>query len=352
MGGDWPACAQDNCTGACVGDVTRCLAHAGVKERDAVLRQFSKTGSLDVRGVTISDALFKEILDAAPLDADGHWTFSAARFNGATFRGEASFTNATFEGGAWFTDATFEGDAGFDKAKFRGEASFEWTTFEGSAWFGKAKFRGEASFHEATFGSQGGKKGGAWFTDATFGGNAEFDGARFGHNASFEDATFEGDALFHGARFKGTVMLARATFEVGAWFGEATFERDANARFDGARFEGEAGFAGATFEAGARFAEATFNGNASFAGRRLRAMRLIWMERNSLRRPKSRQILKCLLAAEDGSWAGFGLTCAVRTFVWTTRTCPCRRCLPAPPTPVGVENALNCSLFSEPMSQD
>ena len=291
MGGDWPACAQDNCTGACVGDVTRCLAHAGVKERDAVLRQFSKTGSLDVRGVTISDALFKEILDAAPLDADGHWTFSAARFNGATFRGEASFTNATFEGGAWFTDATF-------------------------------------------------------------GGNAEFDGARFGHNASFEDATFEGDALFHGARFKGTVMLARATFEVGAWFGEATFERDANARFDGARFEGEAGFAGATFEAGARFAEATFNGNASFAGRRLRAMRLIWMERNSLRRPKSRQILKCLLAAEDGSWAGFGLTCAVRTFVWTTRTCPCRRCLPAPPTPVGVENALNCSLFSEPMSQD
>jgi hypothetical protein len=41
--------------------------------------------------VTISEALLKEILDAASRNTDGHPTFSAVQFHGATFDGNAKF---------------------------------------------------------------------------------------------------------------------------------------------------------------------------------------------------------------------------------------------------------------------
>ena len=57
-----------------------------------MLKRFSQSGALDVRGVTISDALFREILDAAPHDADGHLAFPGeVRFDGATFTDNVSF---------------------------------------------------------------------------------------------------------------------------------------------------------------------------------------------------------------------------------------------------------------------
>ena len=120
MPDSWPTCDQDGCSGARTGYETRCLAHAGADERAATLKRFSEGGELDVRGVTISDALFGEISDAAPHDADGHRTFSAARFDGATFKGDARFDGATFKGDAGFDGATFKGDAGFDGATFKG----------------------------------------------------------------------------------------------------------------------------------------------------------------------------------------------------------------------------------------
>ena len=56
----------------------------------------------------ISNALFEEIVDAAPHDADRPPTLSAAVFSRATFEGDAGFLEMTFKGGVWFNGATFK----------------------------------------------------------------------------------------------------------------------------------------------------------------------------------------------------------------------------------------------------
>ena len=239
----------------------------GAEERGATLKRFSESGELDVRGVAISEALFGEIADAAPHDADGHLAFSAARFGGATFEGDAEFSEATFKGEALFGEvtfkgealfgeATFEGTTWFDNVTFEGDAWFAGTTFKGEAWFGETTFEGDAEFSEATFKV-------AWFNKMTFEGDAEFSEATFKvawfekvtfkGTAGFDNVTFEGDAWFAGTMFKGTAGFGGATFEGDALFGEATFQ-------------GYAGFGGATFEGNAEFLKATFNGYAGFGG--------------------------------------------------------------------------------------
>jgi hypothetical protein len=95
MTDDWPPC--DQCGGVRITGGDSCLAHAKPVERGVALKQFSASGDLDVRGVTISDALLKEIFDAAPHDAEGRRTFSAARFDKATFQGGARFGGAVFK---------------------------------------------------------------------------------------------------------------------------------------------------------------------------------------------------------------------------------------------------------------
>ena len=279
MADSWLTCDQDGCSGARTGDETRCLAHVGAEERGATLKRFSEGGELDVRGVTISDALFREIFDAAPRDADERRTFSAAWFDGATFKGSARFVKATFESDARFAGATFQGIARFDGptakgifrgagATFKGSARFERATFEGAARFDKATFKGSARFEGATF------QGDARFAGATFKGMAGFDEATVQGDAGFHGAKFQGSAGFHGAKFQGDARFDEATFSGGgAWFGGATFESDArfvkatfesHAGFDGATFKGSAGFEGATFQGDARFAGATFKGMARF----------------------------------------------------------------------------------------
>src|SRR5690242_19331563 len=119
MSDDWPHCGQ--CGGIPIAGGESCLAHAKPTERTAALKQFSETGELDIRGVAISDALLKEILNAAPHDAESHPKFSATQFDGARFEGDARFGGATFEGDARFGGAIFEGGAEFGKATFKGE---------------------------------------------------------------------------------------------------------------------------------------------------------------------------------------------------------------------------------------
>src|SRR5690242_16156495 len=162
MSGDWPPC--DQCGGIRIAGGDRCLAHVGADERDATLKRFSESGELDVRGVAISEALFREIADAAPHDADGHQTFSWAQFDGATFEGDALFDGATFKEDASFRGATFEEDASFKGATFEGArfadpddpmfvpddpmfkvpAGFSRATFKEHAWFDGATFKGSA----------------------------------------------------------------------------------------------------------------------------------------------------------------------------------------------------------------
>jgi uncharacterized protein YjbI with pentapeptide repeats len=240
----WPSCEQDGCSGACIDGKTRCLAHVGPKERGTALERFSESGELDVRGVTISDALCGEIFDAAPHDADGHRAFSAAWFGGATFESTVRFDGATFEGTAQFGNATFLGPARFDVATFEGTAGFDVATFEGGANFGGATFNGAANFDVAKF------KHAAWFGGATFENTVRFS------RATFKDTA----ANFPGATFKGHADFGEATFERDASFGEATFERDAS--FSETTFKAPAKFHRATFEGGADFGGATFNGDA------------------------------------------------------------------------------------------
>ena len=318
---DWPTCDHDGCTGIRLDAGRRCLAHAEDEERVAALQQLSQTGEIDARGVTISDALLRKIFDAAPHDPDGHRTFSAARFDGATFdvaaqlggatfkdgagfggatfKGAAEFGRATFEGGAWFTGATFKSGALFDGARFGGGAWFDGATFEDGAWFKGTRFEDDARFDGAKF------EDNAWFDGATFKDDAGFVGTTFkGHalfggvtfedyarfvtatfksgaafSATFEDyawwdrATFEGYAWFDGATFKRSAGFSETTFKGSAQFGTATFKDDAqfgtatfkdDAGFDGATFEHGAGFVGTTFEHGARFVGTTFEHDARF----------------------------------------------------------------------------------------
>src|SRR5690349_11499112 len=96
MSDDWPHCGQ--CGGISTAGGSGCLAHSNPEDRAAVLKQFSESGDLDVRGVTISEALLKQIFDAAPRNAGGGPTFKGdARFDGATFEGYARFHWAAFE---------------------------------------------------------------------------------------------------------------------------------------------------------------------------------------------------------------------------------------------------------------
>ena len=126
------------CEGACIAGDRSCLAHAGPRERAAALKQFSESGDLDVRGVTISDALLQEIFGAASQDADGRPKFSAIQFGGATFEGAAEFDGATFEGDAVFVAATFNFGGGFRQATFKRTAGFDAATFKATAVFNQS----------------------------------------------------------------------------------------------------------------------------------------------------------------------------------------------------------------------
>ncbi|MGI5507410.1 pentapeptide repeat-containing protein [Lentzea sp. CA-135723] len=205
---------------------------------------------------------------AALIEFDlAHGQVRNARFDKATFAGDAQFGGTMFTGTAWFAGAMFTGDARFDKATFAGDAQFGGTMFTGTAWFGGATFTGDAQFGGARF------AGTAWFGGAMFTGDARFDGARFAGTAWFGGAMFTGDARFDGATFAGDAQFDKATFTGTADFDKTTFTGDAqfdrttftgNAEFDGVTFGGTARFSGATFTTTAVFSEATFAGKVWF----------------------------------------------------------------------------------------
>ena len=216
---DWLTCDEDGCIGICLDAGDKCLAHAGDDERDAALEQVAQTGKIDARGVTISSALLKKILDSTPRNPDGCEMPMEVQFAGATFQGDARFAGATFQGHAGFGEATFQGDAWFIGATFQGEAWFGGATFQGDAWFGGATFQGGAGFLQAAF------QGHAMFSRATFQDYAMFHETAFQDDAGFDGATFQCDAGFGEATFQGEAWFGGATFQGEALFGGATFER-------------------------------------------------------------------------------------------------------------------------------
>jgi hypothetical protein len=104
---DWPepqSCEADSCTGvALVGE--RCLVHCTPDRRQSALRGFGNGGALDfTRGLSITQDLLQEILDAAPRDADGNPVLFYADFGNATFEHGATFHRATFQGPVSFKE--------------------------------------------------------------------------------------------------------------------------------------------------------------------------------------------------------------------------------------------------------
>jgi uncharacterized protein YjbI with pentapeptide repeats len=253
---DWPTCDQGGCIGVRLDAGRRCLAHAEDEERDAALQQFSQTGKVDARGVTIDGSLLQKILGGVPRDPDGYLVLTDARFDRAAFQCDAWFSEVIFQGDAWFSGAAFQGDAWFSGATFQCDAGFSEVTVQGDAGFSEVTVRGDAGFSEAIF------EGDAWFSGATFRGDAWFSGATFRGDAWLRKATFEGTAWFSGATFRGDAWLRKATFEGTAWFSGATFQGDAG--FSVATFQGTAWFGEASFQGTAFFKKATFRGGAGF----------------------------------------------------------------------------------------
>jgi uncharacterized protein YjbI with pentapeptide repeats len=254
---EWPTCDKGGCIGVRLAATPKCLAHAGDEQRNATLKQLGETGEIDARGVPITQALLEQILAAAPLDAEYHPTFKAARFDRATFQSDAGFGAAIFQGTAGFGGASFQGTAGFEGASFQGIPWFYGTSFQRDARFYGATFKDHVGFGGASFQRD------AWFEGASFQGDAWFKGASFQSTAGFGGVTFQ-RAEFEGATFKGDAGFAGATFQGTAWFAGATFQGDAG--FYEASFQGTAWFAGATFQGDAGFGRASFKGDARFYG--------------------------------------------------------------------------------------
>jgi uncharacterized protein YjbI with pentapeptide repeats len=244
---DWETCSQDDCTGVRLSTTAFCLAHAAEHvpgALDAELKRIGAEGTVDARGVVISAELLVQILDATPHKEDRP-TFTAAKFD-----------RATFQGPAWFTEATFQNWIGFEEASFQGDARFAGATFQDLVWFTGATFQDTASFTGATFQST------AEFQGATFQDMAWFTGATFQDTAAFTGATFQSTAEFQGANLQGMAGFEEATFQGMAGFEEASFQGDA--RFVQASFQGDARFAQASFEHDAAFDRAIFEHPVNF----------------------------------------------------------------------------------------
>src|SRR6266536_1609800 len=200
----WDVCA-DCGIGVRLRTGERCWAHADAEDVAAALKQFSEDGKLDARGVRLTAALLRRILDSAPHDNDGR-----------TLLIEGQFEQAIFEDEANFVGVIFKGDARFHGVGFR------------SAYFGVVRFRGDAWCEDAWF------RRGAWFFGTTFQGDAWFNRVRFHRRAQFRRATVQGAAVFASSLFKGYAGFGEASFDGAVWFTESVFLRDAG--FDGATF--------------------------------------------------------------------------------------------------------------------
>ncbi|MFJ5657249.1 pentapeptide repeat-containing protein [Streptomyces microflavus] len=270
----WQHCGQDatsadpvGCCGIHVPGHTACLAHLADTDRDSYLNDLSPGADIDHRGTPFTEDLLHRLLTALhdPTTSQAH--IGTARFDWATFTGDAWFRRATFTSEAWFDRATFASDAGFEGVTFTSNAWFRRATFTSDARFDRVTFTGDARFDGATFTGHAGFDGATFTSNVSFGkvtftSNAGFGGVTFTSDAVFNEATFTSNARFDRATFTGDARFDWATFTGNARFDEVTFTSDA--RFDWATFTGDVWFRRATFTSDARFNGATFTSNARF----------------------------------------------------------------------------------------
>jgi uncharacterized protein YjbI with pentapeptide repeats len=277
----WPHCAHGadpaadpiGCRGIHVPGHTACLAHLNDTDRDAYLAGLTPGTDIDHRGTPFTEPLLNALHDPTT----GHPRLGTAKFESATFEGDAWFGSAAFEGEAQFRSATFEGAAGFELATFQGDVGFELATFQGDVGFELATFQGDVGLESVTFQRD------AWFESVTFQGAARFASATFQGDAWFEKVTFQGDARFESVSFQGYAWFRSAAFESYAWFGSVTFQRDA--RFTSATFERWVSLGPLVCAGRVSLSGAVFNGPAtlSFAARRLECRRTRWLSTAEVR---------------------------------------------------------------------
>jgi uncharacterized protein YjbI with pentapeptide repeats len=140
----------------------------------------------------------------------------AADFRRATFRGHADFSNVAF-GKARFDGATFKDDASFDEATFSTAACFESVHFEQAASFRHTIFDCLAVFE---FDDRSENPAPGRQREVVFCGWADFRDAEFRHGAGFGGADFESRARFAGAKFGKEDRPVRGSFD-GARFPRA-----------------------------------------------------------------------------------------------------------------------------------
>jgi hypothetical protein len=137
---DWPTCEVEDCQGRQVAARGRCLAHTSKYQRKAIFARLAAGAPIEVTtGVQFTEELLADLLAALPRNDHGkprlheadfrlavlpalnldRTTLVAARFDGASFQGNAAFDKARFEGDASFGGASFQGDARLDGVSFQ-----------------------------------------------------------------------------------------------------------------------------------------------------------------------------------------------------------------------------------------
>ena len=196
--------------------------------------------------MTISDALLKEIFDAAPHNADGSRKFSAAQFAGATFEGTPGSTgrrSRATPGSAGRPSRVTPGSAG---GTFEGDARFDEATFEGDAWFGETTFEGYARSSDVQ-----GRPGSTRRPSSATPGSARRPSRARPVRHTQRTTTFEGYAWFRRGDLQGRRLVRQAPRNddlQGPRLVHAGRPSRAIAGFGGATFEDDAWFASATFE--------------------------------------------------------------------------------------------------------
>ncbi|MEU7899873.1 pentapeptide repeat-containing protein [Nonomuraea sp. NPDC049152] len=143
---------------------------------------------------------------------------------------EARFNRATFVGDASFISAVFTRQAVFEETTFTGEASFYGASFTEGAWFHTAAFIRDADFEEATFTEE------ALFYGASFTGNARFNEATFADYALFVRVAFAADAQFEDAAFTEFARFDEATFAADSVFNGVVITQFTGSRMDKAEW--------------------------------------------------------------------------------------------------------------------
>jgi uncharacterized protein YjbI with pentapeptide repeats len=153
------------------------------------------------RTVDLSDSKFKRGADFRGVEFD-----APALLRHATFVAGANFSLSVFQDLSSFSEARFQASATFDDARFE-DAEFIATRFSAATYEG-ATFRGAARFHRAVFADA------ATFRDDDFRQRSDFSLTRFEGGATFTGAQLGDDASFLGAHFVAAGDSAEAaTFQ-------------------------------------------------------------------------------------------------------------------------------------------